>query len=252
MDILGIDVGGSGIKGALVNSVTGELVSDRHRIPTPSPSTPEAVIQSIAELVKILDYHGPIGCGFPALIKNGFIKTAANIDKSWINVDTRLTFAPKLGLPFYVVNDADAAGMAEVMFGAGKDFKGVILLLTIGTGIGSAFFTNGVLLPNTELGHIKMFGKSAEKYCSDAVRTKKKLSWKEWAFRFNEYVEYMEFLFSPDLIILGGGASKKWDSFNQSLRSKAPIVPAMLRNNAGIIGAAAWALSKIQEEARPL
>ena len=247
MEILGVDIGGSGIKGALVNTITGELISDRHRVPTPVPSDPESVIGSIKEIAAFFNYQGPIGCGFPALIKNGIIKTAANIDKGWIDIDTTVLFNEWLGMPAYVLNDADAAGMAEVMFGAGRDFKGVIMMITIGTGIGSAIFTNGVLLPNTELGHLKMFGKSAEKYCSDAVRTKKKLSWKEWAFRFNEYLAYMEFLFSPDLIILGGGASKKWDSYAPALKTKAVTVPAQLRNNAGIIGAAAWALLKTNE-----
>ncbi|HAW59044.1 MAG TPA: polyphosphate glucokinase [Bacteroidales bacterium] len=242
MAILGIDVGGSGIKGALVEN--GQLVTERLRIPTPEPSTPEAIADTLNEIVKSFNYKGPIGCGFPALILDGVVKTAANIHKTWIDVPAEKLFSQKTGQPVYLINDADAAGLAEIYYGAGKNKKGTIFMITIGTGIGTAIFINGQLVPNTELGHLKMYGKSAEKYCSDAVRTKKNLSWKQWAMRFNEYLAYIEFLFSPQLIILGGGASKKFDQFAPYLKTRAEIVPAELKNHAGIIGASVWAGSK--------
>ena len=226
MITLGIDIGGSGIKGALVDIQNGELVSERIRIPTPEPSTPAAIANTVKELVQKFDYQGPVGCGFPALILNGTVQTAANIHQSWIQVPAEQLFSSETRLPVFLINDADAAGLAEVEFGAAKGKKGTVMLITIGTGIGTALFTEGVLLPNTELGHLKMFGKSAEKYCSDAARTRKELSWKEWALRFNEYLAYVEFLFSPGLIVLGGGASKKFDQFSEFLVSHAAIVPA--------------------------
>lgn len=241
MAVLGIDIGGSGIKGALVDITTGELVSERLRIPTPDPSTPSALAETLSSLINKLDYTGPVGCGFPALVRQGVVKTAANIHSSWIDVPAAELFTQKTGLPVYLLNDADAAGLAEVDYGAAKGQMGTVFLITIGTGLGTAIFINGALLPNTELGHLKMFGKSAEKYCSDAARIRKDLSWKEWALRFNEYLAYIEFLFSPDMIILGGGASKKWDQYAHFLKADASIKPASLRNQAGIIGAAAWA-----------
>ena len=246
MAILGIDVGGSGIKGALVEN--GQVITERLRIPTPQPSTPEAIAVTLNEIMKAFNYKGAIGCGFPALILDGVIKTAANIHKSWIDVPAEKLFTKTTGQPVVLINDADAAGLAEINYGAGKDKMGTIFVITIGTGLGSAIFINGQLVPNTELGHLKMYGKSAEKYCSDAVRTKKNLSWKQWAMRFNEYLAYIEFLFSPQLIILGGGASKKFDQFAPYLKSRTEIVPAELKNHAGIIGAAVWAHSKSQSQ----
>lgn len=242
MEILGIDIGGSGIKGALVDIETGELKTERLRVSTPVPSTPNAIAQAVKELVENFKYTGPIGCGFPALVINGVIKTAANIDASWVNVMAEELFSARTGMPVYLLNDADAAGIGEMTFGAGKGRLDSVFLITIGTGLGTAIFTEGKLLPNTELGHLKMYGKSAEKYCSDAVRKAKDLSWKQWASRFNEYLAYIEFLFSPSLIILGGGASKKFDLYAEYLKANAQIVPAQLRNQAGIIGAAyrAW------------
>jgi polyphosphate glucokinase len=241
MAVLGIDIGGSGIKGALVDIATGELVSERLRIPTPNPSTPSALADTLCVLIDKLEYNGPVGCGFPALVRDGVVKTAANIHSSWIDVPAAKLFSQKTGLPVTLLNDADAAGLAEVEYGTAKGQMGTVFLITIGTGLGTAVFTNGLLLPNTELGHLKMFGKSAERYCSDAARIRKELTWKEWALRFNEYLAYIEFLFSPSLIILGGGASKKWDQFAHFLNAEAEIRPASLRNQAGIIGAAAWA-----------
>ncbi len=238
MEILGIDIGGSGIKGAPVNVVKGVLASDRHRIPTPQPSVPDAVGDVVAEIVRHFNWHGPIGCTFPAIVKNGMVNLAANVDKKWIGADAKTLFEQKTACPLVVVNDADAAGIAEMEFGAGRGHQGTVIMLTFGTGIGSAIFVNGTLVPNTEFGHLKMRGKGAEKRASDRVRTKKGLSWKKWGAVVSEYLEYMELLFSPDLFILGGGVSKKHQKFLRYFRSKAPIVPAQLLNEAGIVGAA--------------
>lgn len=241
MILLGIDIGGSGIKGGIVDTNSGQLIGERHRIPTPNPSTPRAIAETIAQLSEHFNYSGSIGCGFPALIKNGYIKTAANIHQSWIDVDATELFSNVTKQNVYILNDADAAGLAEVQFGAGKKAQGTVFMITVGTGIGTALFTDGKLLPNTELGHVKMYGKSAEKYCSDAVREKKDLTWKEWGKRFNEYLAYMEFLFSPSLFIIGGGVSKKFELFSEYLKCETTVVPALLKNQAGIIGAAAYA-----------
>lgn len=237
--ILGIDFGGSGIKGAIVNTKTGELESDRHRIPTPSPSTPDSVAKVIKEIADFFSWDGAIGIGFPAVIQNGIALSAANIDKGWINTNVNNHVSKITGLPTYTVNDADAAGLAEMKFGAGKDNKGTIFLLTVGTGIGSVIFSRGKLVPNTELGHIIMPNcKEGEEYSSDATRKNEDLSWDDWAKRFDEYLNYIEALFWPDLFIIGGGASKKQEKFFEHLTVKAKIVPAQLLNNAGIVGAA--------------
>jgi polyphosphate glucokinase len=236
--ILGIDIGGSGIKGAPVNTKSGKLLAKRHRIETPNPATPQAVAEVIKAIANYFKWEGPIGCGFPAVVLNGVVKTASNIDKSWIETDARKIFTQTTGLPTWVINDADAAGLAAVRFGAGKGVKGSVLMLTVGTGIGSAFFTKGRLLPNTELGHLILNGHNAEKYTSDATRKTEKLSWEEWGKRFNEYLMEMERLFWPELIIIGGGVSKKMDKFASQLTLKTKVVPAMLLNEAGIIGSA--------------
>ena len=236
--VLGFDIGGSGIKGAPVNTKTGEMVAERHRIDTPEQSTPENVAKVLKEIVYHFKWEGPVGCGFPACVQNGIARSAANIDDSWINTNANKLFSKVTGLPVSVVNDADAAGLAEMKFGAGKGRKGTVLLCTIGTGIGTVLFTNGMLLPNVEMGHIELNGMDAEVYSSDAARKRDVLSWEEWAGRFNEYLRMMEFLLSPDLIILGGGASKKGEKFLQFLDVKAELVPAKLLNDAGIIGAA--------------
>jgi polyphosphate glucokinase len=236
--ILGIDIGGSGIKGAPVNTKSGRLLAKRHRIETPNPATPQAVAEVIKAIANYFKWEGPIGCGFPAVVLNGVVKTASNIDKSWIETDARKIFTQTTGLPTWVINDADAAGLAAVRFGAGKGVKGSVLMLTVGTGIGSAFFTKGRLLPNTELGHLILNGHNAEKYTSDATRKTEKLSWEEWGKRFNEYLMEMERLFWPELIIIGGGVSKKMDKFASQLTLKTKVVPAMLLNEAGIIGSA--------------
>jgi polyphosphate glucokinase len=238
MEILGIDIGGSGIKGAPVDTETGNLLEDRFRVPTPNPSKPEPMANAVVEVVKHFTWDGPVGCGFPALIRHGVAMSAANIHKKWIGTNVAELFASASGCPVYVMNDADAAGMAEMEFGAGRGRKGVVLIVTIGTGLGTAMFTDRRLLPNTELGHIQMNGEDAEWRASDATRKRENLSWKKWGERLNEYLQYLERLFSPDLIILGGGVSKKFDRFIPYLALQAEVVPAQLLNEAGIVGAA--------------
>jgi len=236
--VLGIDFGGSGIKGAPVDIKSGKLVEERHRIPTPEPSTPLEVAKTIKELVKHFNWKGLVGCGFPAVVQNGVVRSAANIDKSWVNTNARKLFSEVTKLPVWVANDADVAGLAEVKFGAGKGFKGAIVVLTVGTGIGSSMFIKGKLYPNTELGHLEYKGMDAETYASDAARKRENLDWETWGKRLNEYLNFVDFLFGPELIILGGGASKKLDLFRDQLELKAKIVPAKFLNEAGIIGAA--------------
>lgn len=244
MEILGIDIGGSGIKGAVVNTTDGTLITERHRIATPQPATPKAVAATVHELVNHFSYTGLIGCGFPALIRNGLVKTAANIDKSWVDVPVEELFSAITSQKVFVINDADAAGLAELRFGAGKGHAGMAMMLTIGTGIGSAIIHHDILLPGTELGHLEFKGKSAEKYCSEAVRERESLTWEEWGKRFNEYLLHLEMLFSPDLFILGGGASKKFNKFKSQLTTSTKVLPASLQNRAGIIGAASFAVDQ--------
>jgi polyphosphate glucokinase len=239
MEILGIDIGGSGIKGALVDLETGTMTTDRHRIPTPQPATPQAIGKTIKEIAQHFKYQGRIGCGFPAVIQQGVIKTATNIDNSCIDTNANLLFSEITGCEVKVFNDADVAGYAELKFGKSKNFKGMAIFLTIGTGIGSALFYDGTMMPNTELGHVFLEnGMVGEKFTSDAVRKKEDLSWKEWGRRFNKYLQYLEFLFNPELFIIGGGASKKFEKFSGELDLKTPVEPAQLLNQAGIIGAA--------------
>jgi len=238
MEALGIDIGGSGIKGAPVDTTTGRLLTERFRIPTPQPATPAAMIDVAAQVVRRFAWAGPIGCGFPAVIRGGTVHTAANIDTSWIGVRIEDELAKIIGTPVKVLNDADAAGMAEMRWGAGQNRTGVVLILTFGTGIGSALFVDGRLVPNTEFGHIEIRGREGEHRASDAVRERKQLSWKQWAKRVNEYLDYMERLVWPDLIIIGGGASADAAKFLPLLETRAEIVPAQLLNNAGIAGAA--------------
>lgn len=246
MHILGVDIGGSGIKGAIVDTASGELVTERHRIETPQPATPEAVAAVLAQLVLHFDWTGPVGCGFPAAIQHGVARTASNIAKSFIGTNIDKSFSEATNCRCFNVNDADAAGMAEMQFGEGAGHNGQVLLITIGTGIGTALFTEGRLLPNTELGHIFLEnGFVAERYASDAVRKIEDLGWKSWGKRFNEYLNLMEKWFWPDLIILGGGASKKFDKFKDQLTIEAPVKPAAFLNQAGIVGAALFARSKL-------
>ncbi|MEM7515224.1 MAG: ROK family protein [Bacteroidota bacterium] len=239
MNILGIDVGGSGIKGAPVDTTTGTLLADRFRIDTPQPSTPKAMAKVVKEISKHFSWNGPIGCGFPAPIQKGVAKTATNIDDSWIGTSVEKTFGNATGCPVRAVNDADAAGIAENVFGAGQGRMGVTILLTIGTGIGSALFQDGKLIPNTELGHlIFKDGKIAEWYASDSARKRNDLKWGEWGKRFNKYLNHVHKIFYPDLIIVGGGASKKFNQFEDELDVPTEVVPAQSLNQAGIIGAA--------------
>lgn len=236
--VLGIDIGGSGIKGAPINTKKGKILQERFRIETPETSSPKAVAVVVNKIIKHFKWKGSVGCGYPGVIQNGFARTAANVDKAWIDTNINKVLSNATGLPVYAINDADAAGLAEMKFGAGKDHKGVVLLLTIGTGIGTVLFSNGKLVPNLEMGHIELHGQDAEKYCSDAVRKNLNLSWEDWGKRFNEYLQVMEALLWPDLIILGGGASKKTDKFVEILKVRAKVVPAELLNEAGLIGAA--------------
>ena len=236
--ILGIDIGGSGVKGAIVHTNKGELLTERYRIPTPHPATPEAVAGVIQKITKHFDWTGPVGVGYPGVIQHGIARTAANIDKSWIDKNLNKLFSKATGCTVHVVNDADAAGMAEVKFGAGKGKMGTLLLVTVGTGLGTVIFSNGMLVPNLEMGHILLHGADAELYATDAARKNDELDWDTWAGRFNEYLLRMEELVWPDLIIIGGGASKKGDKFFHHLTTKAKVVPAKLMNEAGIVGAA--------------
>jgi len=239
MEILGIDVGGSGIKGALVNVATGELTSERYRILTPKPATPENVAKSIKELVNHFNWKGAVGCGFPTPLQHGKCLTGGNLHKKWKGTQVDLLFEKETGNDFFIVNDADAAGLAEINFGAGKNVNGVVIMITIGTGIGSGIFLDGKLLPNSELGHVLYKnGEIFEKYASDAARKRDDLSKKQWGKRLNEYFEHINSLLSPDLFIVGGGASKKLDKLEKQINIETKIVPAQAENNAGIIGAA--------------
>ena len=247
-ELLGIDIGGSGIKGATVNLETGELTRERYRLETPQPSTPEAVSETVVEIVEHFSCDGPIGCTFPAIVKNGVTLSAANVDDAWIGTDAAALFAEVTSCPVSLLNDADAAGVAEMTFGAGKDKDGVVFLLTFGTGIGSAMFIDGQLIPNTELGHMALKEhKDAEKWAANSVRKAEDLSWKKWGKRVNVYLRKLEALFSPDLIIIGGGVSKKSEKFFEFLELDTPFVAAELRNEAGIVGAALVA-SREQEK----
>lgn len=238
MEILGIDIGGSGIKGAPVDPDTGECLAPRYRIATPQPATPKAVAGVVARIARHFHWEGLIGCGFPAAVPGGIVQTASNIAPGWIGIDAAALFSRTTGCKTRVVNDADAAGLAEMRFGAGRNQIGVVILITIGTGLGTAVFTDGRLVPNTEFGHLILKGRIAERYASDAVRKRKNLSWKQWGKRLNRYLLRIEELLWPDLMILGGGASKKSKKFFSYLTVQVPVVPAQLLNHAGMIGAA--------------
>jgi len=241
--ILGIDVGASGIKGAIVDVSTGELLSERFRVSTPQPSKTKAVAKAFATVTEHFKWKGSIGVGFPAIIKEGHSLTAANIDESWIGADVQTLFSEASGCPVVVCNDADAAGIAEINFGTGKGHEGLLLLITVGSGLGSALLMNGKLIPNTELGHLYLKGQKnvAEQYAADSARKREDLDWEEWGTRFNTYLKQIKVLFSPDMVILGGGASKKFEKFAHLLKVDMKVTPASLLNNAGIIGAALYA-----------
>ncbi len=237
--VFGVDIGGSGIKGAPVDLGRGALTQERHKVLTPRPASPEAVVAAVREVVRHFDHRGPVGLTFPGVVVGGHTRTAANVDKGWIGLDAEGLFREALDLPATVLNDADAAGLAETAHGAGKARDGVVLVLTFGTGIGSALFVDGVLVPNTELGHLELRGKDAERRASSAARERHELTWEQWAERVDEYLDLVEMLFSPQLIVIGGGVSRKHDKFLPLLRAReAEVVPAELRNDAGIVGAA--------------
>lgn len=239
----GIDIGGSGIKGAPVDLVIGELSADRLRIPTPQPATPEAVAATVAELVDSFDLSRdlPVGVTFPAVIQHGVARSAANVDDSWIGTDVTKVIAEASGRTVLAVNDADAAGYAETQYGAARGHDGVVLVATLGTGIGSCLVVDGTLVPNTELGHLEIDGHDAESRAADSAREREDLSWEDWAERLQRYFRVVEDLLWPDLIVVGGGVSKKHKNFLPLLDLRTPIVPATLRNAAGIVGAAALA-----------
>lgn len=238
MQALGIDVGGSGIKGMPVDIETGKILAERVRIKTPDKAEPKPMAEIVAQVAQAFDWKGPIGVGFPAPIKNGFVMMAANISQKWIGINADEFFTSITGCPCKIGNDADVAGLAEMRFGAGKGQTGTVIMLTLGTGIGSAIFYNGHLLPNTEFGHLQMDGEDAEFHASDAARQREDLSWKKYARRLNAYLMAMEKLFWPDLFIIGGGISKVHEKFLPLLTVQARVVPAELQNSAGIVGAA--------------
>lgn len=245
MEILGIDVGGSGIKGAIVNMETGEMITERFRIPTPKSRKPKPMAQVVAKIVEHFNYKGPIGCGFPTVIKKGICKTPGNLHKKWAGVNVNELFSEATGLPVTVVNDADAAGYASMNYGVGKGKDGLVAMITIGTGLGSGVFFNGELLPNYELGQIpyKKYDK-IELWAAASAKEREDLSYKKWGKRFNVFLELVELITSPDLIILGGGTSKHWKQFKDYISIETPVIPAELQNHAGIIGAAAAAYNK--------
>ncbi|MET8111927.1 polyphosphate--glucose phosphotransferase [Streptomyces prasinus] len=248
MQIFGVDIGGSGIKGAPVDLDKGDLAQERCKVLTPRPATPDAVADGVKEVVGHFGWTGPVGVTFPGVVTDGTtIRSAANVDKSWVDTDARVLLGDRLGgLPVTVVNDADAAGVAEMHFGAGKGRRGTVILLTFGTGIGSAVFVDGVLVPNTELGHLELHGHEAEKRASSKAREDHDLTWEHWAHRVQKYLAHVEMLFSPELFVIGGGVSRKSEKFLHHIQGiKAEIVPAQLQNNAGIVGAAMRAATGI-------
>lgn len=249
MQILGIDIGGTGIKSAIVETKTGELITERKRVATPRPATPDAIGQTLKEVVEQHEWSGPIGIGFPAAIQHGIARTAANVDKTFIGLPIAECFSKHTGCPVYIANDADVAGLAEMRFGAGRDNRGVVLIVTIGTGLGTALFSDGHLQPNTELGHVYLSnGVEAERYASEAVRIVKELKWKEWGERLNLYLTTMESLLWPDLIVLGGGVSEKLHKFSPMLTTTVPVVAASFLNQAGIVGAALFAEEELKRQ----
>jgi polyphosphate glucokinase len=239
MHALGIDIGGTGIKAAPVDLETGKFVADRVKIATPRPALPDMVAEVVSKLVSTFSWTGPIGCTFPGVVMNGVTRTAANLDKAWIGLDGRELLCKATGQDIRLINDADAAGVAEMTFGAGKGENGTVFMVTFGTGIGSALFVDGILVPNTEFGHIEIRGKDAESRASERAKVANDLSWKHWAKNVNEYLEHIEALVSPQLILVGGGISKQSDKFLPLMSGlQARVIPAAMLNDAGITGAA--------------
>jgi polyphosphate glucokinase len=244
MKLLGVDIGGSGVKGAIVDTKKGKLITDRLRIPTPQPASPKSVIKVIKEITTHFKYKGPLGIGFPGVVMDGVTKTAANVDAGWVNYPAARNIALATNCEVTIRNDADVAGIAEMYHGAGKGMHGVVMIFTLGTGIGSVMFVNGHIVPNLELGHLYLrnMKQDAESFAADRIRKEQDLSWKAWADRLNVYFQHIEFLFSPNLIIIGGGVSKKHNKYLKYLDLQADVLPAKLRNEAGIIGAAMAAM----------
>ena len=239
MAVLGIDIGGSGIKGNLVDVKTGALLGERHKIDTPQPSTPDAVAGVVAEMVGHFRHAGRVGCTFPAIVRRGVALSAANVDSTWIGTDADALFEQRTGLEFWVFNDADAAAIAEMEFGAGRDRMGVVLVLTFGTGIGSGMFVDGRLVPNTELGHLHLDGHApVERWAAARARKAEDISWEEWAERVDRFLGHLDRIFSPDLFIIGGGVSRKWEEWGHVLTTTVETLPAQFQNEAGIVGAA--------------
>ncbi len=238
MEALGIDIGGTGIKGALVNTASGELLTERYRLLTPQPATPKAMIQTMGKIVSHFNWQGPVGCGYPGVVKDGVVYTASNVSKKWIGFNLVNGLQELTGCDVVALNDADAAGVAEMRFGAGRDQNGVVFVVTLGTGIGTALFVAGQLVPNLELGHVEIGGQEAEARAAAVVRKQARLSWKKWGRRVNRYLVTMEQLLWPDLIIVGGGVSKSHAKFFPLFTTQTPVVPAQMLNQAGIIGAA--------------
>lgn len=241
MKVLGIDIGGSAVKGAPVDIKTGRLLAERFRLEASAECTPAAVAKLVAQVTRHFHWHGPIGVGFPGVIHGPRIRTSANLHPRFVNCDAARLFGKATGCPVTMVNDADAAGLAEVRFGAGRDVPGTILLLTLGTGIGSALFCHGKLYQNSELGHFPLRGRSAERYVSAAARKRRKLDWEQWAGELNGFLHSLEEILWPQLIIIGGGVSAKHRKYFKYLQTRAKLVPAKLLNEAGTIGAALWA-----------
>ncbi|MCY4514852.1 MAG: ROK family protein [Candidatus Tectomicrobia bacterium] len=248
MEILGIDVGASGIKGAPVDTRSGEMTASRIRVPTPEGATPEAVSEVVGQLVSRFRWSGPVGCGFPAAVRQGRVLTAVNIADHWVGESVTRLFQEAAGRPVTVINDADAAGLAEMRFGAGRGRAGLVMILTLGTGIGTSLFIDGRLVPNTELGQVEFRGSPAEKRAAAIVRQRQGLSWAKWARRLDDYLHRMEYYFWPDLMILGGGVSKKSEKFLPLLTLQTEVVAAQMLNNAGIVGAALAALPQGQAQ----
>jgi polyphosphate glucokinase len=248
--VLGVDVGGSGIKGAIVDIGTGTLVSGRHRIATPEPATPKAMGRVVARIVKHFAWQGMVGCGMPGPVKQGRVLALANLDKAWVGISADEAYSNACGRAVSVINDADAAGMAEMRFGVGRDLSGVVVVTTLGTGIGTAVFVNGILVPNTELGQLELGGRRAEERAAARIRKERNLSWKRWAKYLDEYLQAVENILWPDAFIIGGGVSRKTEKFLPLLTLKTPVYTAALRNEAGIIGAA-LAAARSRSEALP-
>jgi polyphosphate glucokinase len=249
MQVMGIDIGGTGIKGAPVDIETGVLLAPRLRIRTPIPSKPLPVAEVIAQIINQFEWRGPVGCGFPSPIRDNVVMTAANVSKKWIGVNAAEVISEATGCPVRVINDADAAGLAEITFGAGRGRKGAIIIVTIGTGLGTALFIDGKLFPNTELGHLEVDGLDAETRASDAARRRERLSWERWGKRIDRYLHELERLFWPDLFILGGGLSNQFEKYASLLTLQTEVITAQLLNKAGIVGAALAARSLLDEAA---